>query len=94
MYWLVNALLKKCVWQLCPQGQPVGVSQVEDARELLIQERAVHLDSLAERLRDPRIRRIVQTIMTGDSDPTLTEGDDFRLALDLGLVTKEGVPLP
>jgi len=88
--WLVNALLKKCVWQLCSQGQPVGVTQVEEARELLIQGRAVHLDSLAERLRDPRIRRIVQTIMTGESDPTLTEGDDFRLALDLGLVTKEG----
>jgi hypothetical protein len=87
--WLVNSLFKKCVWQLCPQGQPVAIDHIEQAREMLIQERAVHLDSLAERLKDPRIKHIVQTIMTGESDPTLTEGDDFRLALDLGLVTKE-----
>jgi len=88
--WLVNALCKKCVWQLCPKGEPVGVEQIEAARELLIQERAVHLDSLAERLRDPRVKRIVQSIMVGESDPALTVGDDFRLALDLGLVTMEG----
>jgi hypothetical protein len=88
--WLVNALCKKCVWQLCPKGEPVGIEQIEAARELLITERAVHLDSLAERLRDPRVKRIVQSIMVGDSDPTLTRGDDFLLTLDLGLVTKEG----
>ncbi|MEI6388187.1 MAG: ATP-binding protein [Spirochaetota bacterium] len=88
--WLVNALCKKCVWHLCPKGEPVGVEQIEAARELLITERAVHLDSLAERLRDPKVKRIVQSIMIGESDPTLTGGDDFRLTLDLGLVTMEG----
>jgi hypothetical protein len=87
--WLVNAILQKCVWQLCPRGETVGIAQIEEARELLIQERAVHLDSLAERLRDPRVKRIVQTIMTGESDPSLTVGDDFRLTLDLGLVTMD-----
>jgi hypothetical protein len=88
--WLVNALLQKCVWQLCPKGERVGIEQIEAARELLITERAVHLDSLAERLLDPRVKRIVESIMIGDSDPTLTGGDDFRLTLDLGLVAKEG----
>jgi len=88
--WLVNALLQKCVWQLCPKGESVGRGHIEEAKELLIQERAVHLDSLAERLRDPRVKRIVQSIMVGESDPTLTGGDDFRLTLDLGLVTMEG----
>jgi len=87
--WLVNSLLKKCVWQLCPKGEPVDIPHIEEARELLIQDRAVHLDSLAERLRDPRIKRIVQSIMIGESDPNLAEGDDFRLALDLGLVSVE-----
>ena len=92
--WLVNALCKKCVWQLCPKGEPVGVEQIEAARELLIQERAVHLDSLAERLRDPRVKRIVQSIMVGESDPDLARGDDFLLTLDLGLVRVEnGTPV-
>jgi hypothetical protein len=78
---LVNALLQKCVVQLCPKGEAVEIAQIEEARDLLIQERAVHLDSLAERLRDPQVKHIVQTIMTGESDPNLAVGDDFRLTL-------------
>jgi hypothetical protein len=91
--WITNAILQKCIWTLCPAGESVGIDQVEEARELLILERAVHLDSLAERLRDPRVKRVVQSIMVGEPDPTLAEGDDFRLTLDLGLVTVErGTP--
>ena len=33
---LVNYLCKKCVWQLCPKGEPVGIEQIKEARELLI----------------------------------------------------------
>jgi hypothetical protein len=92
--WLSNALLKKCVWKLRPKGELVTGTHVEEARELLIQDRAVHLDSLTERLRDPRIKRIVQSIMVGESDPSLTSGDDYVLACDLGLVAKEkGTPV-
>jgi len=91
--WLVNALLQKCVWQLCPEGEPVELKHIEEARELLIRERAVHLDSLAERLLDPRIKRIVELIMTGDLNPDLLQGDDFRFALDMGLVSLDnGTP--
>ncbi|MFZ4618051.1 MAG: PD-(D/E)XK nuclease domain-containing protein [Rectinemataceae bacterium] len=88
--WLTNALLKKCVWTLCPKGETVTEAEVRQAREILIEARAVHLDSLAERLRDPRIQRIVETILVGESRPEMTRGDDFTLALDLGLVTLEG----
>ena len=62
------------------------IGHVREAKEMLIQERAVHLDSLAERLRDGRVKQIVQSILIGESDPNLAEGDDFRLTLDLGLV--------
>jgi hypothetical protein len=68
----------------------VGIEHIEEARELLIEERAVHLDSLAERLRDPRVKHIVELILTGDSDPDLMRGDDFRFTLDMGLVTIDG----
>lgn len=88
--WLTNAILKKCTWTLCPKGEPVELEHIRQAREMLIQERAVHLDSLVERLKDPRIKRIVELIITGETDPNLTTGDDFLLAQDLGLVTKEG----
>jgi hypothetical protein len=93
--WLVNALAQKCVWQLVKEETraPVTAAHIREAKERLITERAVHLDSLAERLKDPRVRPVIQSILTGASDPLLAEGDDFRLCLDLGLVTVEnGTP--
>jgi len=91
--WLTNAILQKCVWTLCQNGELVSVDQVEEAREILIRDRAVHLDSLSERLRDPRVKRVVQSILVGESRPDLMRGDDFRFTLDMGLVTIEnGTP--
>jgi len=90
--WLVNALAKKCVWKIVPQEtkQPVTSDHVLAAKEMLIQERAVHLDSLGERLKDPAVKRVVQAIMAGATDPTLAQGRDFELCLDLGLVALYG----
>jgi len=91
--WLTNALCKKCVWTLCAKGEPITRDHIEAARELLITDRAVHLDSLSERLRDPRVKRVIQTIITGESKPEILRGDDFRYTLDLGLVAIEaGTP--
>ncbi len=91
--WLTNALCLKCVWTLCQKGEPVTRDHIEAARELLISDRAVHLDSLSERLRDPRVKRVIQTIITGESKPEILRGDDFRYTLDLGLVAIEaGTP--
>ena len=91
--WLVNALAKECVLQLVPDGSPITGDHIEAAKEALIKSRAVHIDSLAERLRDAKVKRVVQPILAGSSDPTLADGDEFRLCLDLGLVTLEdGVP--
>ncbi|MFZ2958612.1 MAG: ATP-binding protein, partial [Candidatus Ozemobacteraceae bacterium] len=93
--WLVNAIAQKCAWNLVPQESraEITVDHIRQAKELLISDRAVHLDSLGERLKDPRVKRIVESIMVGNSDPQLAEGDDFRLCIDLGLVTVEsGTP--
>ncbi len=93
--WLVNALCKKCAWELVPEEtkETVTADHIMQAKELLIRERAVHLDSLAERLRDPRVRRIVETILVGKNDPMMADGNDFVLCLDLGLVSIiDGVP--
>ena len=87
--WLTNAICKECSWKLCPKGENVTIGHVRQARENLIRSRAVHLDSLSERLRDPRIKRIIQNSLTGDTDPSLYRGDDLDLCLDLGLVVLE-----
>lgn len=91
--WLVNTLADLGVTRLASDGSPVTVDHIEAAKEELIKSRAVHIDSLAERLRDPKVKRVIQPILAGASDPSMAEGDEFRLCLDLGLVTLEdGVP--
>jgi hypothetical protein len=58
----------------------------------------VHPDSLMERLQDPGVKRIVELILTGDTDPAILEGDGFRFPIDMGLVSVDddvpGSPIP
>lgn len=85
--WLVNALAKECVLRLVEDGSPITADHIEAAKEALIKSRAVHFDSLAERLKDPRVKRVVQPILAGDSSVILGEGDpEVQLTLDMGLV--------
>ncbi|WLE95317.1 MAG: hypothetical protein QTN59_11560 [Candidatus Electrothrix communis] len=94
--WLVNALAKECVLRVVPteSGQAVLPEHVEQAKKQLIVSRATHIDSLSVRLREPRIRKIVQPILTGEADPTMADGDEFTFCLDLGMVAfdENGTP--
>jgi hypothetical protein len=65
----------------------VGRADVDQARDLLIQRNDTHLDSLAERLREPRVRAIIEPILAGDVMPDVPE-DDRRFCLDLGLIRR------
>lgn len=47
----------------------------------------MHIDSLAERLKDPRVKRVIQPILAGDIDPELgRDQPDVQFCMDLGLV--------
>jgi hypothetical protein len=84
--WLVNALVKVAVEELVPDtAQPIRREDIERARALLIERRETHLDSLAERLREPRVRRILEPMLAGLALGDVPE-DDLRFVQDLGLV--------
>jgi hypothetical protein len=54
----------------------------------MIQARETHLDALEVRLRDSGIRRVVEAIIVGDTDLSLTRTNpQVELAMDLGLIT-------
>ena len=56
--WLVNALARRAVMEVVPDpAVAVTVEDIEAAKEILIQRQDTHLDSLAERLREPRVRQ-------------------------------------
>ena len=88
--YLVNALADICVTHLVPdRAQTITGRNVDDAREQLILARTTHLDSLAERLKEPRVAHIVQAVMLGDAPFSITySGDDFQCVLDLGLLRR------
>ncbi|MFM2248401.1 MAG: hypothetical protein RL071_4476 [Pseudomonadota bacterium] len=87
---LVNALADLCVTTLVPdRAQPVTRAQVAEARERLILARTTHLDSLAQRLREPRVAQIVQAVVLGDDPMAIPyDTDDTQYVLDLGLLRR------
>ena len=62
-------------------------SFVDAATEILILRQDTHLDSLAERLREDRVRRIIEPILAGQSLPDSSD-DDRRFVIDLGLLRR------
>jgi hypothetical protein len=83
--WLVNALARQATEFLVKDcTQPITVATIEKAKTILIQRQDTHLDSLAERLREDRVRTIIQPILAGEDLPDVPP-DDIRYLLDLGL---------
>ena len=61
--WLVNALARRACFDHKPgrdRSRAIGAGEVLDAREHLVQSRVVHLDQLADKLREDRVRRVVE----------------------------------
>ena len=85
--WLVNALaLETCFSAGEPKelGRPVSERDVFEAREALILRRETHLDQLADKLREPRVRRVIEPLLSGGEAEYSDR--DFEYVRDLGLV--------
>jgi hypothetical protein len=83
--WLVNALARQAVEFLQTDvSHPITREIIEQAKQRLIERQDTHLDSLAERLREPRVRAVIEPILSGDSLLNVPY-DDVRFVNDLGL---------
>ena len=86
--WLVNAMARQLVQVLVTDRRcAITKADVDRARDILIERQDTHLDSLAERLRDPRVRAVIEPMLTGDLLPQLPP-DDLRFVIDLGLIRR------
>ena len=86
--WLVNAIANDCVVKIHGNrfAEPITVEDVETAKEAIIRRRDTHVDSLMERMREPRVRRIVEPLLSGDRSELTYNDDDYRYVIDLGLL--------
>jgi type II secretory pathway predicted ATPase ExeA len=85
--WLVNALAYEVCFKMeagRERTRPVTADQIFQAKERLIQERVTHLDQLTDKLREPRVRRIIEPMMAGSNLESMNP-DDIRYVVDLGL---------
>ena len=89
--WLVNAIAHECVAKIHAfrYAEPITVADVEAAKEAIIRRRDTHVDSLMERMREPRVRRLVEPLILGDDTELTANDDDWRFITDLGLLRVE-----
>ncbi len=84
--WLVNALAREALRKLGNPAEPVTAEAIERAKDELILRRDTHLDSLVDRLREERVRRVLEPILAGQFLAPDSLADDIQFVKDLGLV--------
>jgi hypothetical protein len=88
--WLVNALAYEACFKN-PLGrdrsQTITAEMIVAAKEALILRRVTHLDQLADKLKEPRVRRVIEPMLRGDIPSEILQAD-IEYITDLGLVAK------
>ena len=91
--WLVNALGYEVCFKMKEgreRSRPITTEMVEQAKENIILRRDTHIDQLADKLQEERVRRVIGPILAGLKEPEQISTDDLYYVRDLGLVKIEG----
>ena len=98
--WLVNALCAGACFDDRAgrdRSRTIGEDDVHAAREELILSRRTHLDQLAHKLEEERVRRVVEPILSNVEEPRCGVSDigyqrDIDYVRDLGLIAPDPPP--
>ena len=89
--WLVNALAYETTFTMRAgrdRSRPITAEMIQEAKENLILRRETHLDQLTDKLKEERVRRVVEPMLQGyELERAVTE-DDLRYVADLGLIRR------
>jgi hypothetical protein len=85
--WLVNAIVREVIVKMLHSdySQPVTAEMAHTAIQTIILRRDTHIDSLLERLKEERVRRVIEPMLTGE-DFFDRISDDYKYVIDLGLI--------
>ena len=87
--WLVNALAyQACFRDVVDRSKKITKEDIEWAKEELIKRRDTHIDALVDKLQDPRVRNIIDAIITGIDTSRDFPFGDLAYVFDLGLVVR------
>ena len=87
--WLVNAVAREVIVEMLNNdfSKPVTKELAAQAIQTIILRRDTHIDSLLERLKEERVKNIIQPLILGEY--VERETDDFQYVRDLGLIRTE-----
>ena len=94
--WLVNALCREACFERAAgrdRSRPIAADDILEAQEVLILRRDTHVDDLAHRLREERVRRVIEPILTGAREQAWSE-EDIAYLRDLGLIAQDAGGAP
>ena len=87
--WLVNALADQTCFRdgAADRRDPITAAAIVEAQEHLILRRETHLDQLADKLQEERVRRIVEPLLSG-AEKSEFSTPDLEYVRDLGLIAQ------
>ena len=89
--WLVNALCERACFRSRrgrDRQRAITAEDILEAQEALIMDRVVHLDQLADKLREERVRRVIEPLLSGAQEQRYS-ARDLEYVRDLGLVARD-----
>ena len=97
--WLVNALGYEVTMEIREnrdRSVVITPEMIDRAQEQIIYRRDTHIDILIDKLKEPRVKRVIEPILANEDEPDEEKmaDEDILYVKDMGLVTKErGKPL-
>src|SRR6056297_667260 len=91
--WLVNALANEVCFEIKigrDRSKPISAQMFEGAKQALIARRDTHIDQLADKLKEDRVRRVIEPILEGSNEIDDVSEDDIQYCEDLGLIKRVG----
>ncbi|MBU1380487.1 ATP-binding protein, partial [Myxococcota bacterium] len=88
--WLVNAIAYEATWEIRANRDRsvlITAEMMEEARNNLVISRATHLDQLAFRLTEDRVKKVILPMINNEESIAADE-DDRQYCIDLGLLKK------
>ena len=89
--WLVNALADEtCFYGEAAEDRsiPITAAAIRNAQEQLILRRETHLDQLADKLKEDRVQRVIEPLLSGTEERRFIDRD-LEYVRDLGLMAQD-----
>ena len=92
--WLVNALGREVTYKMRENRDRtvhITAEMMYRAQENIIYRRDTHIDILIDKLKEPRVKRVIEPILSNsdEADESLIPSDDIQYVVDMGLIKRE-----